>query len=138
MVARSLVLVLSATLVATACASKRPVFYPNYTYMELGEASVDEITEYCLERAREAEVAESRKAGAAKGATGGAVFGSIIGGAIGWIFGNPGRGAAAGAVHGGGTGAVKGAAKSGESDTTFRAYAEACLREHGLEPIGWK
>jgi uncharacterized protein YcfJ len=99
---------------------------------------VDEITEYCLERAREAEVADSRKAGAAKGATGGAIFGSIIGGAIGWIFGNPGRGAAAGAVHGGGTGAVKGAAKSGESDTTFRAYAEACLREHGLEPIGWK
>jgi outer membrane lipoprotein SlyB len=138
MVARSLIFVISAALVMTACASKRPVFYPNDAYRELGEGSVHEITEYCLERAREAEVAQSRKAGAAKGGTVGAVFGSIIGGAIGWIFGNPGRGAAAGAVHGGGTGAAKGASQSGDSDTTFQAYAEACLREHGLEPVGWK
>ena len=53
MVAHSLVLVLSAALVATACASKRPVLYPNDSYKELNEASVDEITQQCLERARE-------------------------------------------------------------------------------------
>ena len=134
---------LVATIAALAlalvgCAAKRPVLYPNDTYHELGDAEAQEIVDYCLEVAREAEIAESRTKGAAKGATGGAIFGAALGGLVGWIFGNPGKGAAAGAAHGGGAGAVKGAAESGESGDLFKGYVEACIREQGLQPIGWE
>ncbi len=91
-----------------------------------------------MEKAHRAEIAETRTQGAAKRGFLGAAFGAVLWGTVGWIFGNPGRGAAAGAAAGGGTGAVQGAVESGEGDPTFRAYVEACLEEHDLQPVGWK
>ena len=135
---RSLSLLIAAALAFAGCASKRPVLYPNAMYEELGEASADEIVNSCLERARAADLSDSRTKGAAKGGSVGSVIGAVIGGAIGWIFGNPGKGAAAGAVHGGGTGAISGASNAGESAPTFRGFVETCLREDGLKPIGWR
>ena len=130
--------VFAVALIAGGCGAKRPVLYPNATYKELGEPTAQEIVDYCIDRAHAADIADTRPEGATKGAVGGAVVGSAIGGAIGWILGNPGKGAAAGAAHGGGHGAVRGAAKSGESDSTFQGYVNACLRERGLQPVGWK
>ncbi len=130
-------LVLSA-LLCGGCAAKRPVLYPNDTHREMGDGAAQEVVDYCLDRAYQANLADSRGKGAAKKGTAGAAVGAVIGGAVGAIFGNPGRGAAAGAASGGGSGAVQGAAESAESDPTFRAYVETCLREQGLRPIGWK
>ncbi len=135
---RCLSLLVACTLVLVGCASKRPVLYPNARYEELGEASAEEIVDSCMERARATDLADTRTEGAAKGGTVGGVIGAVIGGAIGWILGKPGRGAAVGATHGGGTGAVRGAASSGESAPTFRVFVETCVRESGLQPIGWK
>ncbi len=132
---------LYATVLLTAlvgCGAKRPVLYPNDVHRDMGEPAAQEVVDYCLDRAYQADLADSRGRGAAKKGTAGAVVGAVLGGAVGAIFGSPGRGAAAGAVTGGGSGAVEGAAESGEGDPTFRAYVEACLREQGLQPIGWK
>ncbi|MBW2281889.1 MAG: hypothetical protein JRG76_17575 [Deltaproteobacteria bacterium] len=135
---RSLSLLTALALALAGCASKRPVLYPNAMYEQLGEASAEEIVNSCLERARAADLSDSRTTGAAKSGTFGGAVGAVIGGAIGWILGSPGKGAAVGAVHGGGSGAVSGAAKSGESAPTFRSWVETCLHEQGLQPVGWR
>lgn len=135
---RPIACLLAVCLLAAACGAKRPVLYPNPTYREIGEADAEATVDHCLDQAHQADIADSRTRGAAKRGTAGAVFGALLWGTVGWIFGNPGRGAAAGAAAGGGSGAVQGAVQSGEGDRTFRAYVEACLREHDLQSVGWK
>lgn len=135
---RRLAVALVCGLLAVACGPKRPVLYPNAAYRELGEAAAGEVVDDCLERARSDGIADGRAEKVAEGAARGAIFGAVLWGAVGWIFGNPGRGAAAGAAHGGGVGGARGAASAGEDDPVFRRYVEICLRERGLQPIGWK
>ena len=129
---------LVVAVISLGCGAKRPVLYPNDTYEELGDEAAQEIVNYCLERADNAELADSQGEGAAKGAAADAVIGAAIWGAVGWIFGSPGRSAAAGGVVGGSGGAMRGAGSSGRNDMTYRRFVEICLTEQGLQPIGWK
>ncbi len=135
---RITIAVLVAALSLAGCSSKRPVLYPNDAYYAMGEHQADEVVDDCLERARAADVADTRTESAAKKGTGGAIAGGIVGGLIGLVFGRAGRGAAAGAAGGGSSSAIEGAARGGESSPNFRRWVETCVREQGLQPIGWK
>ena len=123
---------------SAACASKRPVLYPNAHYKQVGiEVSRSDVEE-CMNLAETgvgdsnvgAETAGRSVVGAGAGAAVGAVGGAITG--------NPGAGAAVGAATGGTAGLLSGLWGSRDHDPTFMAYVDTCLRERGYQPIGWK
>jgi hypothetical protein len=136
--ARRLVFVLLACAIASACAAKRPVLYPNEKYQSAGiEASQIDV-DTCMRQAEtgvgDKNVAASTAGRTAVGAAGGAAVGAV-GGAI---SGHAGTGAAVGAGAGATAGLLSGLWGSNEHDSTYMAYVETCLREKGYQPIGWK
>lgn len=129
---------LVAVCLLAACASPRPVLYPNSHLENVGaEASQREINE-CVELAKAADLEKSRAGETAKKTGGGAVVGAAVGAAVGAVTGRPGTGAAAGAAGGGVGGFFRGLFGSRDPDPVYKRYVETCLRERGYEPIGWK
>jgi hypothetical protein len=112
--------------------------YPNAHYREVGPEVADMDVATCKVMA-DRQVGNSSTAGTvAKNTLGGAALGAALGAVGGAIAGNAGTGAAIGAGVGGTGGLAKGAMDSRENDPTYQGYVEACLREKGYEPIGWK
>ena len=124
----------------SACASgpKQPVLYPNTHYKQVGY-EVSQMDIGACKHYAEVQVGRaSETATVAKNTVGGAAIGAGLGAIGGAIAGSPGTGAAIGAAVGGGGGAIRGVSKAREGDPTWRAYVEACLRDKGYEPAGWK
>jgi hypothetical protein len=122
-----------------ACASQRPVLYPNPHLSQVGDAAAQADINDCMQRAQQyvssggghaADVAKTTGAGAA----GGAAIG-VVGGAI---TGNPGEGAAVGAATGATAGLLHSMFSSSGPDPVYAAFVDRCLRERGYDPIGWK
>ena len=132
------VVFLSVLFIATSCATKRPVFYPNEYLNKVGSDVADKDTDECFQRAKEyvgkygpeRKVAEQTAVGAAVGAATGAAVGAVTG--------DIGRGAASGAAGGGAGGLIFGLFKARDPDPLFRQYIEKCLGDKGYEIIGWK
>jgi hypothetical protein len=121
--------------VAMACAAK-PVLYPNAHLQRVGsEVAQYEIAE-CLRLARQEVPSDEGRDAAERTAKGGAV-GGATGAAVGAVVGSAGRGAAAGAA-GGATRGFMGWLFGPRPDALERSYTEACLRERGYQPIGWR
>lgn len=122
---------------SVACATQRPVLYPNHHLKTVGEEQAKQDIENCLRQAEnyvhtqgEAKIAEST----AKGG----VTGAVVGGAVGAVTGNLGRGLGAGAAGGAAWGFMSGLFKSAEPSPVQKEFVDRCLREKGYEPIGWK
>lgn len=124
--------------IASACATKRPVLYPNEHLNKMGREAADKDIEDCFQLAKayvgnhgaEKKVAEQTAVGAAVGAATGA--------AVGAVGGDAGRGAASGAAGGAAGGLIFGLFKARDPDPLLKQYMEKCLGEKGYEVIGWK
>lgn len=130
---------------ALACASPRPVLYPNAQLERVGQEVADVEIEECFVLAEESgaagggseqagaiarDTAERAGAGAAAGAVGGAIRGGAgIGAAI---------GAATAATWGFVRGGLRWLFSAREPDRMQRAFVERCLRDRGYDVLGWK
>jgi outer membrane lipoprotein SlyB len=123
---------------AAACATKRPVLYPNAHYAAVGAPVAANDIARCQERAAEqgydARPGARAVGGSAVGAAGGAAVGAV-GGAI---VGSAGRGAAVGAGVGGTRGLLRGLFHAREPAPLQKGFIEACLDEQGYRVIGWR
>ena len=131
-------ILLLAAILCTACATKRPVMYPNDHLGEVGSKAAERDIDECIEFAKESGV-ESERAEAVAGRTAtGSAIGAMTGLAVGAVFGDSGRSAAAGAVGGGTGGFMSGLFDSRDPDPLLKRFVERCLRERGYEPVGWR
>jgi hypothetical protein len=129
-----------------ACASQRPVLYPNERFEQVGSDVAEKTIDDCKRRAeeyvssggREGEVAGSAVASAGAGAA----VGAAAGAAGGAVVGHAGRGAGVGAASGAAVqfawGLLSALFGSQEPSPATKAFVERCLREKGYDPIGWK
>jgi|SRR5688572_9326206 outer membrane lipoprotein SlyB len=120
-----------------ACATPRPIVYPNEKARESGAGAVQEETAACLAEA-EAYVEEGRVPEAAKRTAESAAVGGAIGGAVGAVRGSVGRGAAAGAAGGAAGSVARSAWNWRDLDPVEKRYVERCLAERGYDVIGWR
>lgn len=121
-----------------ACASPRPVLYPNETWERVGAEAAQADVDACLARAKESvpsheaqEIATETAANAGAGAAAGAAAGAISGGGAG-------IGAAIGAASAATFNFVRSLFVRRGPDEVQRRYAERCLGERGYEVIGWR
>lgn len=120
----------------TACATARPVIYPNATSQLAGKGAQDAAVQSCIQQADAADL--SRPGDQVAGSTvGGAVIGAAGGAAAGAVYGNIGRGAGAGAAAGAATGLVRGLFRSNQPSSVYMAYVNRCLADKGYDVIGW-
>ncbi|MGH7775099.1 MAG: hypothetical protein ACREQA_22980 [Candidatus Binatia bacterium] len=130
----------------TACATQRPVLYPNAYYKRIGSNVAEQDIDDCMRRAEEYVSSGGRgvdiAGSAATGAGTGAAIGAAGGAAGGAVVGHAGRGAAVGAAGGGAAGltrgALRGASRSRQPNSVYRNFVNRCLREKGYDPIGWQ
>jgi len=122
---------------AVGC-SKKPVLYPNATYQRVGSERAERDVEDCLAWAEEAGAAGSGAGRIAGRTAGGGLTGAAVGGAAGAVHGRAGRGAAAGAAGGAAGGLVRGLLRWRDPDPVEARFVEACLRDRGYRPIGWR
>ena len=133
-----LALVVLACAASAACASERPVLYPNQHYRDVGiEVSQADI-HACMAMA-EAAVGDKNDASDTAGRTAvGAGAGAAVGAVGGAISGGARTGAAVGAATGGTAGLLSGLWGTRDHDPIYMAYVDTCLREKGYQPIGWR
>lgn len=131
-------LILALAMLVLACASKRPVLYPNARLSAAGPVEAENAIDQCMQLARTSGADSERSARIAQNTAQGAVVGGAAGGAAGAVRGRPGRWAAAGAAGGAAGAMTRSMLNSGEPDQVFRGFVEKCLRDKGYVPIGWR
>lgn len=122
-----------------ACASQRPVLYPNAKLKQVGDAAARRDVDHCI---RQAEDFGARHGGGERAARQGG-SGAVIGGVTGAVAGAVGRGnvgerAVQGAAVGGAAAGTHGAIHSDEPGALHRNFVQRCLRDRGYEVIGWQ
>lgn len=122
---------------SSACATPRPVLYPNAHLKNVGEIQAKQDIDDCL---RQAETyIKSHPEGEVAGNTAkGGITGAVVGGAVGAVTGDLGRGIGAGAAGGAAWGFMHGWFKSSQPSLVQKEFVNRCLREKGYEPIGWE
>ena len=134
-------IVVSFSLTLTACASQRPVLYPNEQLKRGGNAAADQDINDCMQRAEE--YVSSGGGGQAlehaggSGATEGAI-GAAAGAAGGSVVGRAGTGAAVGGAAGATRGLIRGLTRKQNPSPVYKTFVNRCLREKGYDPIGWQ
>ncbi|MBW2268540.1 MAG: hypothetical protein JRH16_08175 [Deltaproteobacteria bacterium] len=124
--------------VASGCAAKRPLLYPNDAFLEAGQDAVQQDIDACRAEAR-AYGAGTHPAARTAGSTAvGSASGAAVGAAAGAVRGRAGRGAAAGAAGGAAGGFVRGLFRSRNPDPIEARYVNICLGRRGYQVIGWK
>ncbi len=129
---------LTAALLLCACASHKPVLYPNAHSQAVGAARAEADVAECK---RLAETAGASPSGAVDDAAGKTVRGGGVGaatGAVGGaIAGNAGRGAAIGAASGATAGLIHALLGKSSPNPAYRNFVERCLRDRGYDLAGW-
>jgi outer membrane lipoprotein SlyB len=121
--------------------SAGPVLYPNASYNTMGESKARQEVAVCTASATGAGLAPEQQDnavahGAAKGAAVGGVTGAVGALVRGRSLEQAVERGAGGAVVGAAAGATAGAFKE-KPNQTYRHYIQRCLRDKGLEVIGW-
>lgn len=129
---------LALALMVAACATQRPVLYPNAKLQRVGNEVAQQDIDECIRLAEQHGVTPGRDDRVARGAGGGAAVGGATGAVAGAIDGrsvvdSAARGAAVGAT----AGAVGGAVFDRPREV-YRGFVQRCLRERGYEVIGWQ
>jgi len=127
----------------SACASTRPVLYPNSHLQSVGKEVAEQDIETCKQLAESAgakegsgtagNVATNTAMGAGVGAASGAVGGAIYGSAA--------HGSIIGAVSGAVAGLLRGilfAARPAQPSQAYANFVHRCLQEKGYEVTGWQ
>ncbi len=126
-------------LLFSACASQRPVLYPNYTLQDEGRATAQDAIDDCMRLAGEYGATGNDGSRIAKEAAENAAVAGTAGGVAGAIYdGEFAKGAAAGAAGAGAATITRGLFRSNRPDPVFHSFVERCLRDKGYQPIGWK
>ncbi len=124
-------------LLSAACATPRPVFYPNEKLKASGPDAAQLDVDECLAQSKNYIKTNNLKPIARK--TGwGAATGAAMGTVLGLITGDIGRAATQGAAVGGVGGAMGGVYENSKPDGLTRAFTERCLAEKGYSTLGWK
>jgi outer membrane lipoprotein SlyB len=133
----------SVLLAGSACSAQKPVLSSNTHLMNVGSTAAQRDIDECIARSEQASEARQayRENPVASAATS-SVVGAAAGGAGGAVFGHAAQGAAAGAV-GGAVGSLtsallRGLFQSRPPEPFTRQFVDACLREKGYDPAGWK
>ena len=132
------VVTIISALLLIACATKRPVLYPNSHLYTVGQIAAERDIDQCIQLARDYGADTGQGERVAKNTAGGAAVGGAAGGAAGAVWGRPGRGAAAGAAGGAAAAMTRSILNSGDPQPVFRGFVEKCLRDKGYVPIGWR
>jgi hypothetical protein len=127
----------AAALLVSACASARPVLYPNEKLREVGPAAAQADVDACVAEAKQY-VKTGQVERVAKSTAGGAVVGGATGAAVGAVVSSVGRGAGAGAAGGAAGGFTRGVLRSRQPDPVEAAYVDRCLAARGYDVLGWK
>lgn len=137
--------VLFLPLILLACASQRPVLYPNSHLQQIGRSAADRDINECMQRAEEYVSSGAGKEALEQAAVGGgtgAAIGAAAGAAGGAVLGRAGAGAAVGAAGGGAAGITRGLihglTRKQSPSPVYKSFVSRCLREKGYDPIGWQ
>ena len=129
-------------LAITACATPRPVLYPNLRYEEVGQEAAELEIDQCIALAEEFNAKPPRQA--QEGAVGDVIeetaVGAATGAAVGAVVGNVGRGAAVGAAGGAARTTVRGifrGPRRKQAYSAFHQFVERCLERRGYELVDW-
>ena len=139
--ARQLLLALGglcAVCALPACATKKPVLYPNLHLEQVGVERSKQDIAACTQLAKEADLEKSVAAETAVSGAGGAAVGGAAGAVGGAIMGGAARGAGAGAAVGAVVGISRGLFSAREPDPLYKNYVDLCLSERGYQVLGWK
>lgn len=123
---------------SAACATKKPVLYPNAHLQQVGADQSQRDIDECIELAKAADLESSKAAEAAKSGAIGAGVGGAAGAAGGAIAGSAARGAGAGAAVGAIVGVSRGLFRARDPDPLLVNYVDMCLGERGYRIVGWK
>lgn len=124
-------------LLTAACATPRPVFYPNEKLQAVGPDAARKDADECLAQSKEY-IKTNNLSPIVRKTGWGAATGAAMGAALGLITGDIGRAASSGAAVGGVGGAMGGAYENSKPDAITRAFTERCLAEKGYNTLGWK
>jgi hypothetical protein len=133
-----LAIALAAAALSPACATRRPVFYPNAHWQQVGQAAAEDDVDACFEAASDFGLTAhpEREAAAATGV--GSASGAAMAGAWGAVRGDAGTRAGAGAAAGAAGGLLRGLLRWREPDPIQRAFVQRCLGDQGYAIIGWR
>ncbi len=120
-----------------ACASPRPVLYPNTYLNKVGQNQANQDITEC-QRIAESYVSSSNMGkNIAKNTAAGAGVGAASGAVGGAIRGSAGSGAAVGAAAGATAGLLHGLFRNDQSNPAYKNFVGRCLRDRGYELTGW-
>lgn len=122
-----------------ACATSKPVIYPNAHSQSVGQAQVESDIAECRQ------MAENAGASSYKGQGGNAARAAVRGGAVGAATGAVGGAIGGNAARGAGIGAASGATASllhrlladPSPNPAFRNFVQRCLSDRGYDLAGW-
>ncbi|MGR8922055.1 MAG: glycine zipper family protein [Gammaproteobacteria bacterium] len=126
-------------LLLAACATGKPVVYPNAHSRAVGQAQLEADILECGRLAESAGANSSNQAvnRAAKRTVRGGGVGAATGAVGGAIAGNAGRGAAIGAASGATAGLLHSLLGETTPNSTYRSFVTRCLADRGYEVVGW-
>lgn len=138
---KSFLAIVIFSLTLTACASQRPVLYPNEQFKRVGNVGADQDINDCMQRAEE--YVSLGGGGQALEHTGGSsategAIGAAAGAAGGSVVGRAGTGAAVGGAAGATRGLIRGLIRKQNPSPVYKTFVNRCLREKGYDPIGWQ
>lgn len=128
-----------AVIALSACARNEPIVYRSAEAAG-GAAAAEAAIAECKQAAEAA--GASPHGGAvsdtARRTVGGAAVGGATGAIGGAIAGNAGKGAAIGAATGAAANVLRRFFDEPAPNPAYRAYVERCLRDRGIEIVGWQ
>lgn len=129
---------ITACVIVSACASSRPVIYPNEHTKQVGDEQARKDINECVQLAKRSGAKSNAAGEVAKGTAGSATEGAATGAATGAVTGNAGTSAAVGAISRGMSRLFSGLRGSKQPSPAYRQIVERCLIDKGYEPIGWE
>lgn len=129
---------LSLTFLLYGCGASRPVLYPNAQLQTVGQAKADQEIDDCIRMANEYKAGSDKTKAIATDAAKAGVVGAATGAVIGAITGNIGQSTAIGGAGAATAAMGMGVMRSDEPDQIFKQFVEQCLRDKGLQPLGWR
>lgn len=129
-------------LLATSCASYRPILDENKKYTQVGEARAEKDIDVCMNKA-DSFLAKHKNEKMKKQMGRQAVQGAALGGIVGGLSGGNLQSAAGGAMVGAGVGVV-GAYVDEKTkdqlkpDELKQRYVQNCLQRKSYQVVGWK
>ena len=132
-----LIVILTSTVLG-ACATSRPVVYPDEHVKEVGDKQTRKDINECIQLAKRSGAKSNGAGDIAKGTAGSASEGAATGAATGAVTGNAGTSAAVGAISRGMSRLFSGLRRNKQPSPAFRQIVERCLIDKGYEPIGWE